>query len=363
MKLVHIEAGRHLYGGARQAAYLIRALAARGLDNVVVCTQGSAIGRSLRGLPRVEIVEWPLHGDLDLALPGRLRRLLQASRPDLVHVHSRRGADSFGGRAARAAGVPAVLTRRVESAEPGFWLGIKLRPYTAVVAISQAVRDELAVRAGIDRSAIRLIPSAVDGELFRPDAAARARLLERFDLPEGAFILATAAQLIARKGQDFVLDIAAHLQSRRPEFRWLLFGRGPGRARLERRARRLGLGDTLRFCGFVTDWCQVLPGLDLLLHPARREGLGSVVLEAMSAGVPVLASAVGGLVDVVETGADGRLLPPDDTQAWTAAIVELADDTRQRRRLGEAARRKAGTVYTIARMTDRYLELYRDVVD
>jgi len=373
VRILHLETGRHLYGGARQAGYLIRELAARGHDNVLVCATGSAIAglreRSLAdrrltdGQPGIEVIEWPLHGDLDWRLPHRLARLIEAKQPDLVHVHSRRGADTFGGRAARAAGVPSILTRRVESAEPRVWLRLKVSPYDAVVAISGAVREELAVRAGIERERIRLIPSAVDTELFRPDPAARARVLERFGLPAGSYLSASAAQLISRKGQDFLLRLAARLASQRPDFRLLLFGRGPDRARLERQARQLGLGEVVRFCGFAEDWPELLPGLDLLLHPARREGLGAVALEAMAAGVPVVASAVGGLVDVIETGVDGMLVPPDDERAWIAAIGELsdADNDTARTRLAAAARRKIESTYTIAQMTDRYLKLYRDV--
>lgn len=361
MQIVHIETGRHLYGGARQAGYLIASLAGRGIDNIAVCAAGSALAADLRGREGIEVVEWPVAGDLDWRLCGRLRRLLAARRPDLVHAHSRRAADSCGGRAALAAGVPAILTRRVQSAEPGFLLRFKCRPYTAVVAISQAVGDELAARGGVGRDRLTLIPSAVDSERFRPDSAARARLLERFGLPADAVIVASAAQFIPRKGQDFLLELMPGLRARVPALQLLLFGQGRTRAALERRAAALGLAGKVHFCGFDAAWPDWLPGLDLLLHPARREGLGSVVLEALSAGVPVIAAAVGGLVDLATDDRELCLLPADDAAAWSAAVAALAADPDERARLAAAGRRHVLAQFTIATMTDRYLELYRDV--
>ena len=359
MLVVHLETGRHLYGGARQAALLVEALAVRGVDNLVVCAAGSALA-ARAGTAAGELIEWPLAGDLDWRLQRRLSRLFADRRPDLLHVHSRRGADSFGGMAARAAGLPAVLTRRVESAEPAFWLRRKLGPYAAIAAISTAVRGEL-VRCGIAPERIRLIPSAVDTALYRPAAAARQRLQQRYELGDDDLIAASVAQLIPRKGHDFLLALAARLRARAPRLRLLVFGRGPARAALERQARALGLAGSVRFCGYEERWHELLPGVDLLLHPARREGLGAAVLEAMAAGVPVLASAVGGLVDVIDSGANGRLLPPEAIDAWEAAVLALAADPAERCRLGEAARQKVLAAFTIEQMTDRYLALYRDV--
>ena len=122
-----------------------------------------------------------------------------------------------------------------------------------------------------------------------------------------ASLAGCAAQLIPRKAQDFLLPLAARLVAAEPRFRLLFFGQGRTRRTLERRAARLGLGDTVRFAGFLPEWPLLLPGLDLLLHPARREGLGSVLLEAMSAGVAVVAAAAGGIVDVIDDGRSGVL--------------------------------------------------------
>jgi glycosyltransferase involved in cell wall biosynthesis len=357
LKVLHIEAGRHLYGGARQVGYLISGLKGRGVDNLLVCRPGHA----LTGLaPVATILPTKLRGDLDITLASRLERLIREHAPDVVHVHSRRGADGAGGRAARAAGCPAVLTRRVESTEPAWWLRRKCAPYAAVVAISTAVAAEVEA-AGVPRGKIRRIASVVDTRLFAADPGARTRLLQQFGLPDDAQLAGCAAQLIPRKAQDFLLPLAARLVAAEPRFKLLFFGQGRTRRTLERRAARLGLGDSVRFAGFLPEWPLLLPGLDLLLHPARREGLGAVLLEAMSAQVPVVAAAAGGIVDVIDDGRDGCLVPPDDGDAWQAALLGLLGDPARRKALAAAGRRKVEKEFTIDLMTDRYLELYRDV--
>lgn len=357
MKVLHLETGRHLYGGARQVANLIHGLAGRGVENLLVCAEGHALAGQVPG----RVAEWRLSGDLDFSLRQRLAELARKSGSDVIHVHSRRGADTFGGRAAKAAGIPAILTRRVQSAEPSAWLRYKCRPYSRTVAISSAVHDELS-RAGVEEHRLHLIPSAVDTERFRPDPAARARILERYELPGDALLAVSVAQLIRRKAQDFLLPLTARLLEDKPEYRLLLFGQGPEQAKLELQAVRLGLEKHVLFCGFDPECAALLPGFDLFLHPARREGLGAVVLEAMSTGLPVVASSVGGIVDVIEDGVDGCLVAPDDGDEWYRVVHELVKDPARRARLGTEARRTIESRFTIERMTESYLKLYEQVV-
>jgi len=356
VKILHLEAGRHFYGGARQVGYLINALAERGVENLLVCPSGHTLTEQVAA----EVFEWNLGGDLDFSLNRRLERLALEQRPDVVHVHSRRGADTFGGRAAVAAGVPAILTRRVQSAEPAAWLRLKCRRYQRIVAISSAVCDEL-MHAGVADERLRLIPSAVDTALFQPDPKARARLIGHYDLSPDALIVGSAAQFIRRKGLDRLLPLAAGLIKAESRFRLLMFGEGRERLRLERQVSKLGLEGRVIFVGFTGEWPALVPGLDLLLHPARREGLGAVVLEAMSAGVSVIASAVGGIVDVIEDSVDGRLIAHNAQDDWHQAVLDLLHDPERRRTLGASARRKVEERFTIDQMTESYLELYREI--
>src|SRR5436190_5386222 len=139
MRIAHVEAGRHLYGGAAQVNYLLEGLTARGVENLLLCPKESELGAaSPAGLVR----PLPVRGDLDAMMLPRLAAELKRLKPDLVHVHSRRGADLYGGLAAALAGVPAVLTRRVDAPEHAVLAWLKYRPYRAIVALSHAIERQ-----------------------------------------------------------------------------------------------------------------------------------------------------------------------------------------------------------------------------
>ena len=354
MRIVHIEAGRHLYGGAAQVRYLIDGLAAARVDNLLVCPQGSELAAAA---PAAQIVTMPMGGEFDLRWLPRLVRLLRHAAPDLVHVHSRRGADLYGGMAAALAGVPAVLTRRVDAAEPTWFARLKYRRYSTVIALSRAIEAQLRA-VGLDDSRLVRIPSAVDSQRFRPDAAARARLLAAFALPADAVVIGVVAQLIERKRHAWLFDLLPELLRRQPQVRVLCFGRGPLEGRLRTQIAAGGLSAHVLLVGFRSDLAAFVPGLDLLAHPAQREGLGLALLEAASAGVPAVACAVGGVPDAVEGGRTGLLVARDDAAGFSRALEQLAEAPVFRRQLGAAARVRVERHFGVAGLVAAHRALY-----
>ena len=356
---MHVEAGRHLYGGARQVCYLIEELAAEGYDNMLVCARGSEIAAAVRG---ATVVELPMGGDLDVFWAGPLRKLIKAHAPAMVHVHSRRGADLVGGRCARRAGVPTVLTRRVDNREPAWWARLKYRPYSVVAAISSAVESELVDHVGLDPARVVRVSSAVDTERYRPESAARDRLAEAFGIPSASSVVGVAAQLIPRKGHALLLDCMPEVITRHPDVQMLCFGRGPQERTLSRQIAERGLGDHVQLTGFRDDLAQLMPGLDLLVHPALQEGLGVAVLEAMSAGVPVVASNAGGIPDIIEHEQSGLLVASGDPRALRGGVLRMLGDEALRVRLARAGRERVETRFSVQRMSRRYQEVYNRVL-
>lgn len=358
---MHIEAGRHLYGGARQVGDLIGQLAARGVDNTLVCTPEQPLAAEIR---EADVIRLAMGGDLDVGLLGRLRREIARVQPDVVHVHSRRGADCFGGWASRLERRPAIVTRRVDAAAPWPLLPLarlKYRPYRFVVAISRAVEAQMARALGRHgRQRLCVIPSAVETRRFAPDAAARTALIEAFALPADAAIVGIVAQLIARKGHRWLFACLPELVRRQRNLCVLCFGRGPLGGALARQVAELGLEDHVRFAGFRADLPRLLPGLDLLAHPARREGLGVALLEAMSCGVPVVAAPSGGVVDILTSGVEGLLVPLADARAWVDAIGSLLADSARRSRMGAAGRARVRREHSPELMAERYMALYAE---
>ncbi len=359
MRILHVEAGRHLYGGARQVCYLIQGLAAEGVENILVCARGSGIAGEVRG---ATVAELRIAGDLDMFWAGPLLKLIRAHAPSVVHVHSRRGADRVGGWCARRAGVPAVLTRRVDSREPAWWARRKYRRYHLVTAISSAVESELVDRVGLEASRVAKVVSAVDARRHRAGSGARSRLDAAFGLPPGSIVVGVVAQLIPRKGHSLLLDCLPEVVRLHPEVQVLFFGRGRLEGALRRKIAASGVAGRVRLAGFREDLAALLPGLDLLVHPALREGLGVAVLEAASAGVPVLASGAGGIPDIIESGRHGLLFEAGDRQALRDGILRMLGDADLRLRLARAGRKRVEADFSVGRMCRSYVEIYNRVL-
>ncbi|QOJ30842.1 MAG: glycosyltransferase [Gammaproteobacteria bacterium] len=359
MHVVHLETGRHPYGGARQALVLMRGLEARGMEGTLACTAGGQLAAEARRLG-LALRELPMRGDHDLGFIGRFTALLRELQPDLVHVHSRRGADWFGGLAARRAGIPALLTRRVDR-DDGPLSRLKYRPYGRVVAISTAIRRQLEA-AGLRAPRLALIRSAVEPALQEP-AWSRERLARELSLDPRCQLVGCVAQLIPRKGHAELLQAWCEIAAACPQARLLLFGQGPLEASLRRRVRRLGLERSVLFAGFRPDLACFLGRLDVLVHAAREEGLGLAVLEAEAAGVPVVAFRAGGVPEIVADGRTGYLVRAGDVQALAIALGGLLQNESLRRSLGAAAWDWVAREFRVADMVEAYLTLYRDLVE
>lgn len=356
--IVHVETGRHLYGGARQVLLLMLGLQTRGYRGTLVCPADSEIAIAAHQLGLV-VQGVAMRGDVDASFAWRLARLLRRIQPDLVHVHSRRGADTFGGMAARLARIPAILTRRVDSADlPGFGR-LKYTSYQRVIAISTCIRDQLAV-SGVPAAKLRLVHSAV-AAVDDSDRASCQAFADEFNLPAGIFAIAVVAQLIPRKGHRYFLEALARLGESHPEIRAVLFGIGPLQTQLAAQVAELGLDKQVQFAGYRTDLEQFIGHFKLLVHPAEREGLGIAILEAQAAGVPVVGFRAGGLVEAIADGETGLLVPPGDVAALTKAIGRLIEDDEERTRFAAAGPARISRDFGVTAMVDGNLAVYGEI--
>ncbi len=358
MRVLHVEGGRYLYGGARQVLYLLDGLAQRGVTNGLICRAGSQMAAAAVG--HAEVFAMPMGGDLDLGLIPRIYfRTLQFDT-DVLHLHSRIGADVMGGIAGRLAGVPVVHSRRVDNPEPPWWVKLKYRLHDRVIAISEGI-GEVLLAAGLPPDKLRVVRSAVD---CHPFAGPRDRdiLRERLGVPPEGPLIGVVAQLIPRKGHHLLIEALPPLVAEFPDLRVLFFGQGPEAANLERRIAQAGLENYVILCGFRDDLPELLSGLDLLVHPASREGLGVSLLQASCAGVPIIASRAGGIPEAVREGVNGLLVSPGDVAALGQAIARLLRDPDLARRLGRGGRVLMSAEFSIPAMVEGNLAVYRELV-
>ncbi len=346
-------------GGPQQVIYLINALRARGHDNTLVCPPDSGIDGVAR-LAGIRVQNLFCAGDLDLPFAYRLAQFLKDQTPDLVHCHSRRGADVLGGLAAAFADVPAVVSRRVDNTEVRLLATLRYKPFDKIIAISNAIAEVLREH-GIEDERIEVIRSAVDADRFaKPPDCEVAR--QAFGVKDDVFTIAAAGQLIPRKGHRFLLQAIAGLANERRRVRLVIFGEGGLDTELRAQAASLGLGDVVQFAGFRSDLDDFIGCFDLFVHPALTEGLGVATLKAAAAGVPVVGFDAGGLNEAVEHGKTGLLVTPENVAQLKEAITTMIDDDQLRQRMGDAGRERMQKEFSIDTMADQHIALYESVI-
>ncbi len=343
-RLCHINLAPGFRGGERQTQLLVAELAARGWPQRLVARRGGALAGRCAGIPGLEIEGVP---------PNPLSAALAARGSALVHAHEERAVYS-GWLLKRRHGVPFVMTRRLRHAGNRSWARAwAWRSADCLVVLSEYIARS--VRAHHPELECRIVPSAQAG-LLNGAAAAR-RVLSGL---EGRTIVGHLGELDhSHKGQGTIIEAARALEAARPELAFVLAGEGRDAARF--RAQAAGLRN-VRFAGFVEDVGDYLAAFDLFVYPSLHEGLGSALLDAMAFGLPIIASRVGGIPEIVEDGVNGLLVPPGQPDELARALVRLLDDPALCASMSRANRARAAD-FTAARMADAYEAIYRSLLD
>ncbi len=306
------------------------------------------------GLPTAGLT---VRNDLDILAGIRLRRLVWTEGFQVVHFHTARAhALSPWLRGLR---VKRVVTRRMDyRVRPGWFTRLLYEDSVdAVVAISQGVRSALLV-GGVSPSRIHIIPSGIDTARFTLTTEQRTQQRAAQRIAPDARVVLAVGTLAERKGQRTLLQAAVFLQQKGVRLRYLICGDGPLRAVLENEAQALGLALNIQFLGFCSDIIKYLAVTDVFVHVPLWEGLGIAVIEALAAGLPVVASRVGGIPELVEDGRSGLLVPPQEPIALAAAIERIVQDLPSAQALGTAGQSSIRTRYDVTVMAQANEELY-----
>ncbi|HEY6865946.1 MAG TPA: glycosyltransferase [Candidatus Eisenbacteria bacterium] len=295
-------------------------------------------------------------------------RELRRSAPRLLHVHHVwPAADRYLAAIADAAGVPhLIVTEHIvgwaHSAAQRRLKRRELERADVVTAVCSAVADSLAHDYGVDRARLRVLPNGADPpdlEAERPEAR---RLRDRFGAALLKPLWVCAARLEEQKGHAVLLDALAEVRRRDHDFVCALAGDGTLREPLARRAAELGLADHVHFLGRLDDVGPLLLAADAVILPSRWEGLPLILLEALARARPVVASAVGGVPDVVEDEVTGRLVPPGDPAALADALEGFHGRPDAALKLGRAGEQRIEEAYTWPRVAEAFELVYDDVL-
>jgi len=304
-------------------------------------------------------------GRLGLGDSRRLARILSEERVEILHAHLVR-AIHLGAKAGNRAGVPAVVAtvHDIQRMLGRLRLGAMRRAarrLDAVACVSEAARADLVARVGVAPGRARVIPNGVAPARFEGpfDRDATRRSL---GVGDDAFVVISLGRLRREKGHDTALRAMVDIARAEPKARLVVVGDGPERARLERLSSRLGLGGRAVFAGQREDVGAVLAAADCMVAPSRYEGFGLAAAEAMAAGLPVVASDVDALPELIEDGVSGILVGPGDPDALARSVIAILRDGDLARALGAAARERVRERFTLDKMLRSYEALYEDVL-
>jgi len=287
-------------------------------------------------------------------------RAMQREAPGLIYLHASR----LIAWLARRRGIPCVerinMSRRPEA---GGWSRYRAidRCFTSLNTVAAAASGPIAAQLtsrGVPPEKVTVLHTFVDGERYRhPELRGEAR--RELGIPNDAVVVLNIGRLVAQKCQADFLETAARCLPADDSLHFVLCGSGKLESSLRRRAERLGLGGRFHMAEFTARPERMYAAADIMLHTARWEPLGNVILEAMSAALAVVATDVDGTREAVSSKEVGLLVPAGDVGAMEKAVMELARDGSLRRRTGEAARRHVGAEFSPGRVVPEYEELFR----
>ena len=370
MRVFHVQKVTGIGGSERYLLALLPELAQRGVQ-VKMCVLAAGDAERFihplvaAGVDTVILSAGPTPNPL---LVRRLHREIRAFKPTLVHTHLIH-ADVYGQMAARLAGVPGIST--AHGSNP-FFARWPFRPAARraghlaarTICVSEHVARYITGLGLVEADRTRVIPLGMDAQGWMLDATERTKIRTGFGLQREHIAVGAVSRMVPYKGHDFLIEAFSQALADCPNLVLLLGGDGPLRADLEALSARLTPPGSVRFVGFQQDVRHLLNAVDVMAFPTLPgfgEGFGLAMLEAMAAGLPVVASDIDSIPEVVDEGRTGLLVQPGDRHALATAIIRLANDESLRDELGTAGRTRVEQVFSMSRMVDATLDLYREV--
>lgn len=364
MKILQISSASSFGGGERYLADLTNALVERGHELYVAVRPNSPIPRHLH-LPPDRIVTLTLRNALDVRSAHELERFVRRNGIEIVHAHMARDYSLASYAARRNSKTKFVATRHVL-----FQLNRlhrhTLAQATRVIAVSNAVAQELRASGVITEEQIAVIPNGIDVERFSRARASfdRVQFLRSMGLPVDCLLVGSIGELRTLKRHDDFIRAAAIVAARFPETQFVLAGldtsaSGEVRKQLEALVNELGLSERFYFLGWLDDAEKLLCAMDVFVSASETESFGLAIVEAMAAGTAVVATATEGAREVIEDQKTGLLVPIGDVDRLAGSVINLLSDPEQRRTIATQSIQSAAKNFSLTRMVDEVLTAYR----
>jgi L-malate glycosyltransferase len=358
MRILHVDAGREWRGGQNQVRLTATGMKSRGHEVVLAARRGGILAARAREAGLL-VHEIPFGSELSPRAAVAMAGVLAAVRPQIVQAHDPHALTACLLATAPRPRLPIVATRRVDFVPRSFPSRLKYQVCPRVIAVSRAAYDVMA-GAGVYEERLRLVYEGVSDRAPRPGGR---EALAALGVPPSAPVVGNIAALVDHKDHATLLDAAAVVLAVRADVYFVIVGDGERRAALETKARALGLSGRVIFAGFRDDVDALLPAFDVFCLSSQMEGLGTILLDAMAFGRPIVGTAAGGIPEAVADGATGRIVPVRDSRALAHALLEVLGDGARATAMGRSGRRRFEERFSAERMVAETLAVYEELVD
>jgi glycosyltransferase involved in cell wall biosynthesis len=345
MHILHINLATGFRGGERQTALLIGGLANAHpkLQQSLIIRSDSLLADVLTTSARVNVIK--------VKRPYVAYIFGLKKEFDIVHAHDAK-ACHFAYLLSLRRHIPYIITRRMDRAPKANWFTQKVYRHAAhIVSLSSAIDKIInAYQSNLTTSIIPSMAANLPTELLAINKI-------RGSHPNKTLIGQVGALVERHKGQQYTIEAARHLETTHPHLHFLLIGDGQDEALLKQKAQGL---TNIEFIGFKSNIGDYLRALDIFLFPSLQEGLGSTLLDAMEAGLPIVAAEVGGIPDIIKHKINGLLIPPQDALAIANAILVLVKNVAFAKNLGEQGNTEVIN-YSPAVISQRYMDVYKTI--
>lgn len=353
--VLHTEASLGFGGQERRILRELERLDPARFRGLLLCQPGSKLGQvtEARGIPTFRL---KMRAAFDPIAFIKILRLLRRERVDIIHAHSSRDAWLVGA-AGKLLGVKVFRTRHLLTRIGGRLVYTRLTDF--VLTVSEGVRQYL-ISAGVPAAKIVAVPTGIDLRRFDPGRKDLKDVRAEFGLRPDDFVVGIVAVLRFNKGHHHLIRAAGQLAPRHPNLKLVIVGDGPQKQNIDKLVEELGLEQRVARVGHYDDIPSVLKALDAFALPTREEALGTALIEATAMGVPVIATKVGGIPEVL--GEAGVYTPTEDVDALARNIEALISDSARRARLREQGMERARALYDENLMVRRTETLYRQAL-
>ena len=339
--ITHLNFAKGFRGGERQTLLLVESLAQKGYTQTLVTRKNAPLAQKASKIKNLTII---------CILKPYFLSIPKIRKSDIIHAHETKAAH-FAYFTHLIYKIPYILTRRIDQTIRASFLNKKVYLHSKkTVAISSVIQEKVhTLDKHINTS---IIPDALSH--LSTDKESSNTINQRF---KDKFLIGHIGELDNEdKGQHYLIEVAKKLQNSHPYIHFLLLGKGKDEQHFKLQTEHL---DNITFEGYVNNVGDYIPNFNLFVFPSLREGLGSILLDIMVFSIPIIATKVGGIPDIINHDKNGLLIPPHDSDALEKAILKLYKDKNLASSLSKKAKEDS-TMYTAEKMRERYITLYKE---